>query len=81
MLTCFLLLFFFFSLTEVSGLNMCAGAYVWKISKISFESCIYLKGFKLKKVHKKKRLIIMAGILFFLVNPSQLCIDFLVFHL
>lgn len=53
MLTCFLLLFFF-CLTEVSGLNMCAGAYVWKISKISFESCIYLKGFQLKKVHKKE---------------------------
>lgn len=53
MLTCFLLLFFF-CLTEVSGLNMWAGAYVWKISKILFESCIYLKGFQLKKVHKKK---------------------------
>lgn len=57
MLICFLLflfLFFFFWLTEVSGLNMCAGAYVLETSKISFESCIYLKGFQLKKVHKKR---------------------------
>lgn len=54
MLTCFFLFFFSFCLIEVLGLNMCAGGYVWKISKISFESCIYLKGFQLKKVHKKE---------------------------
>lgn len=54
---------------------MFVGANVWKISKVSCESCIYLKGFQLRKVHKKKKLIIMAGIKFFLENPRQLCID------
>lgn len=47
-------LLFFFCLTEVSGLDMCAGVYMWKIWKIFFQSCIYLKGFPLEKGGGKK---------------------------
>lgn len=46
---------FFFCLTEVSGLDVCVGVCV-RVENLKdfFQSCIYLKGFPLKKGEKKE---------------------------